>query len=73
MTRQKAEKHLKRALEHREYLRSSYVERMRDPNWRRLDSDGWVGGNPFQEWMTDIKKDLKEINERISKFERIVK
>jgi len=73
MTRQKAEKHLERAIEHREYLREYYVEVKRSPKWRNLDLPWSLFGNPFQKELNEIKNDLKEINERISKYERILK
>lgn len=43
MTKTKAQKHLSWAKEHLQYLRESYVEIMRDPNWRRRA----VKGSPF--------------------------
>lgn len=73
MTKTKAQKHLNWAKEHLQYLRESYVEIMRDPNWRRLDCQGWLGGNPFREKLADIRKDMEETKVRIAKFERIVR
>jgi len=73
MKKEKAMKYLKCALETREHLRSNYVELMKDPIWRNLDNDNWLDGNPFQAKVKDIRNDLKEVNERIAKYERIVK
>lgn len=76
MTKQKAEKHLKNAREHFTWIRESYVETMRDPNWKRLDCSGWIGmyagGNPYREKLADLRKDMEETKARIAKFERIV-
>lgn len=76
MTKTKAQKHLKWSREHLVYLRESYVEIMRDPNWKRLDCNGWIGmyagGNPFRERLEDIRKEMEETKARIAKFERIV-
>lgn len=72
MKKQKAEEHLRFCREHLEYLRSSYVERMRNQNFQNLNNYAWVGVNPYEEWLADIKQDMKDIKERIAKFERIV-
>lgn len=76
MNIKKAEKHLVRARENLQYLRESYVETMRNPNWKRLDCGGWVGMysevNPYREKLSCIRKEMEETKSRIAKFERIV-
>lgn len=76
MNIKKAEKHLGIARDHLEYLRESYVETMRDPNWKRLDCGGWVGMysevNPYREKLSCIRKEMEETKLRIANFERIV-
>lgn len=71
MKKEKAKKHLAYRREHLEYLRESYVRTMRDPNWKRLDHDGW-SGNPFREMLDGIKKDMEETKAKIAMFERMV-
>lgn len=76
MTREKAQKHLTRSREHLAYLRESYVETMRNPNWKRLDCGGWIGSysetNPFRKKLADLRSEMEETKVRIAKFERIV-
>ena len=69
---EKAKRHLACAREHLEYLRTSYVETMRDPNWRRLDTCFIGGGNPYKEKLQTIREEMEETNVRIAKFERIL-
>lgn len=73
MTKTKAQKHLSRAKEHLQYLRESYVETVRDPNWRRLDVNSIGGHNYFRERLAELRKDMEETKVRIAKFERIVR
>ena len=72
MKRSKAEKHLAYAREHLEFLRESYVETMRNPNWRRLDNCSICGVNPYKEKLQTIREEMKETKTRIAKFERIL-
>lgn len=72
MKRDKAEKHLRYAREHLEYLRESYVETMRNPRWRRLDTCFAGGSNPYKEKMQNLREEMEETKTRIAKFERIL-
>lgn len=73
MKKEKAKKHLENSRKHLEYLRKSYVSTMRDPSWKTLNTDGWIGSssNPYIEKLNDIRKDMEEIKVRIAKFERM--
>lgn len=73
MTKTKAQKHLSRAKEHLQYWREAYVETMRDPNWRRLDTLSIGGHNYFEEKLAEIRENMEETKVRIAKFERIVR
>ena len=72
MKRTKVEKHLARARKHLEYLRESYVETMRNPNWRCLENCSVCGGNPYKEKLQTIREEMEETKTRIAKFERIL-
>lgn len=72
MKKEKAKKHLNFSREHLQWLRENYVDRMRDPNFQNLNNNGWIGVNPYKEWLADIKQEMKDTKERIAKFERIV-
>lgn len=72
MKRAKAEKHLKYAREHLQYLRELYVKRMRDNGWKQLDRESFLENNIYKEMLEGIKKEMEETKERIAKFERIV-
>lgn len=72
MKRSKAERHLAYAREHLEYLRESYIETMRNPNWRRLDICFIGGSNPYKEKLQTLREEMEETKTRIAKFERIL-
>ena len=73
MKRARAEKHLRRAHENLQYWREAYVETMRDPNWRRLDTNSIGGRNYFEERLAEIRENMEEAKVRVAKFERIVR
>lgn len=72
MKREKAEKHLRYAREHLQYLREQYVERARDHGWKSLDQMSCTGHNYYFEMLEDIKKEMEETKVKIASYERIV-
>lgn len=74
MTRNKAMKHLGYALENRDFWREAYVENERDTK-SMLDVRGLFGSNGTlrEERRAECIREIKEANERIARFERIVK
>ena len=71
MKREKAEKHLRHAREHLQYLREQYVERARDQGWNSLDQMSCTGHNHYSEMLEGIRKEMEETKAKIARFERI--
>ena len=76
MTKAKARKHLAYAIESREFWREAYVEACRSKN-STMDTKGLYIAEKYAT-LRELKKaeaivEIREANERIAKFERIVK
>lgn len=73
MTKEKARKHLERAKETREFWRNFYVDNERDI-CRNLDVYiSYYGCTGREKTRRECIEHIKEQNERISRFERIIK
>lgn len=73
MTKEKARKHLERAKESREFWRACYVDNERD-TCEILDVKlSYYGCTGREEKRRECIERIKEQNERISRFERIIK
>lgn len=66
MKREKAERHLKNAREHFDWL-------MRDTQRQHYRTLNWIGDNPFTEELEDCVKEMKEIKRRICRLERMIR
>lgn len=76
MTKAKAEKHLRYAIESREFWREAYLEACRCKN-TMMDIKGLYLAEGY-ETLREMKKaeaiaEIKDANNRIAKFERIVR
>ena len=79
MTRAKAMKHLERALEIREFWREAYVDNERDKR-SILDlrhetydeEEGFITVSYREERRRECRAEIREANERIARFQRIV-
>ena len=72
MTKTKAQKHLKCAIESRNFWREAYVENERNTN-KLLDVKMMLIGMTLrEEKRIECIQEIKEANERIAKFQRIV-
>lgn len=73
MKREKAERHLKNAREHFDWLRERYVWLMRDTQRQHYRTLNWIGDNPFTEELEDCVKEMKEVKRRICRLERMIR
>ena len=74
MTKAKALKHLRNALEDREFWREKYVEYRRDTRSTMDVKAGMLDSHTIREnFIAEAIEEIKNANERISRFERIVK
>lgn len=73
MTKAKAMKHLERAIESREFWREAYVENERDNHEMADHKFMYTGMSIREERRQECRREIKEANERISRFQRMVK
>lgn len=71
MKKEKAERHLRHAREHLQYLRELYVERTRDQGWKSLNQMSCTGHNHYSEMLEGIRKEMEETKAKIARYERI--
>lgn len=72
MTKTKAQKHLNYAIEHRKFWREKYVQNERD-KCSTLDIKlSYYDATIREERRREVIQEIKEANERISRFQRIV-
>ena len=71
MKREKAERHLRHAREHLQYLRELYVERTRDQGWKSRNQMSCTGHKHYSEMLEGIRKEMEETKAKIARYERI--
>ena len=71
MKKEKAERHLRHAREHLQYLRELYVERTRDQGLKSLNQMSCTGHNHYSEMLEGIRKEMEETKAKIARYERI--
>ena len=71
MTERKAQKHLARARQELNALRTEYVRTLRDPEWKKIKDAHLLGENLYEEKMGALKRSMKDAKARIARCEKI--